>query len=110
MDEIPSTLDEAVEKVKELTCDSDEDLAAVKSMSEDEILSRIHHGLGRWIRNNWGLWEGSPLKTEIEKLGLHHADDMSGIILKCAIRDIQGRERDVPGMVKFYQDYWEKNK
>ena len=41
-----------------------------------------HTSLGRWIRNEWELWEGSKLKDNIEKLGFTHPDDMSNYIIE----------------------------
>lgn len=44
--------------------------------------NQFHFGLGMYIRNNWGLWSGGELRTEIETtFGASHADDMSSIIL-----------------------------
>ena len=48
----------------------------------------VHHSLGRWIRNNWGLWneEDNELKASLKKLGYSHPDDMSNYIIKQYIR------------------------
>jgi hypothetical protein len=40
-----------------------------------------HHGLGTWLRNNWGLWHGSRLQKYFTDRGVSHPDNMSGIIL-----------------------------
>ncbi len=40
-----------------------------------------HFGLGQSLRNSWGLWRGSRLKTYFINLGVKHPDNMSGIIL-----------------------------
>lgn len=44
----------------------------------------VHHSLGRWIRNNFGLWaeEDTPLKSELKELGYKHPDDMSNFIIE----------------------------
>ncbi len=52
-------------------------------MEEKDFLSRTHFALGMWIRNNWGLWAGSRLATYFDEQGIHHPDDMSGVILRC---------------------------
>jgi len=31
------------------------DLHALRNMKEDDLIL-LHHGLGRWIRNSYGLW------------------------------------------------------
>lgn len=40
-----------------------------------------HFGIGRYLRNNWGLWSGSRLKCYFELQGIAHPDQMSGIII-----------------------------
>ena len=47
-----------------------------------ETLIDYHHGLGRWMRNYWGLWSGGPLAKDMERLGLRHPDDMSMEIIR----------------------------
>jgi hypothetical protein len=44
---------------------------------------RYHHGIGQWIRNNWGLWGGSRLQRYFFSIGVFHPDEMSGTILDC---------------------------
>ena len=51
----------------------------------------VHHSLGRWIRNNWGLWneEDNELKTNLKKLGYIHPDDMSNYIIEQYIEHLK---------------------
>jgi hypothetical protein len=98
---IPQTLEEAINLTK-----NQMDAKFVQAHSEREIVANYHHSLGQFIRNSWGFWLNSPLKQELVKLGLSHPDDMSGLILQCAIRDMKGADRDIEGTVKRYQDYW----
>lgn len=43
----------------------------------------FHHGLGTWMRNNWGLWSGnSHLYDYYIEIGITHPDNMSGHILE----------------------------
>lgn len=39
--------------------------------SEDDM-TQYHHSLGRWIRNNWGLWAGARLSKYFNELGIKH--------------------------------------
>lgn len=76
-------------------------------MSEDSFLGSTHFGLGRWIRNNWGLWKGdSKLCEWFKRQGIHHPDDMSGIILASYYR----HKNDIPikleEQIQHYKDYW----
>ena len=51
----------------------------------------VHHSLGRWIRNNWGLWddEANDLKRIFTKIGISHPDDMSDHIIKWYIHHLK---------------------
>ena len=43
----------------------------------------FHHSLGRWIRNNFGLWEEqSELKAWLIDKSFTHPDDMSNYIIE----------------------------
>ena len=58
--------------------------------------------MGLWAKNS------SSLVKELNALGLFHADDMSGLVISSAIRDIEGKPRDIEGEIKIYQDHWKK--
>lgn len=57
-----------------------EGLAFVDSCSERDMI-QWHFNIGRWIRNNWGLWGEGKLKDYMRGLGFTHPDDMSQTIL-----------------------------
>ena len=73
---IPKTVDEAVKTLAKIVSKEDRDY-----LLENGAIS-MHHSLGRWIRNEWGLWTGSELKNELEKKGFEHPDDMSNYIIE----------------------------
>jgi hypothetical protein len=100
---IPTNLDECfTELLRELT---DSEIKIFKAGSEDETI-RYHNGLGRWMRNNWKLWLDSDLAKWFNSIGIHHADDMSGIILTSFWRHLHSKQVHLSAQVKFYQDYW----
>lgn len=103
----PTTLDEAVEALMQKL--SAEDKKAITSMTEDE-LHQVHHTLGQWIRNNWGLWQGGPLLDHMTSLGFIHADDMSGSIIREFWRHMNRLPSKIAEDVKLYKEYWEKYK
>jgi hypothetical protein len=75
--------------------------------SEDEAVSQSHHGLGTWIRDNWGLWEeGEQLHEYFKKLGLRHADEMSEVILTSYHRHLNSKELGLDEQFKKYIDFW----
>lgn len=75
---IPKTVDEAISTLEKILSDEDREY-----LLENGAIS-MHDSLGRWIRNEWGLWTGSELKDELMNMnkGLNHPDDMSNYIIE----------------------------
>lgn len=106
---IPSNLNECFSALDEMFKESEEDKAWFLSQSEDEAVGAFHHGLGRWIRNNWGLWtKNSELYNLFNDMGLWHADDMSGVILTSYHRKINNKEINLKEQIQHYIDYWKE--
>jgi hypothetical protein len=99
MMKLAKTIDEAIEIAKA-------NIRIPDGADESSVVSRYHHTLGRQMRNDWGLWGGGALRNEMIALGLTHPDDMSSLVLKCAYRDLKGQNRDIKGIVLYYQKYW----
>lgn len=107
--EIPESLEAAYLDLHKRLCP--EELSHVKNSPIERVVSLAHHGIGRWIRNNWGLWsQRGPLYEYFVSLGLWHADDMSGIILKGFVSYLQKVEFDIDKEVQHYLEYWEAQK
>lgn len=105
---IPNNLFEAISTLIE---DNKGQLETIASMNEDEFIDEAHHGLGRNLRNNWGLWlNENNLSKEFENQGIHHADDRSTIILRTFHRKINNVEFDIEGQIMEYINYWSANK
>jgi len=76
---------------------------------KNEDPAAFHHFTGRWIRNNWSLWDTeSSLHKEFNAIGIFHADDMSGIILETAHRILNKEPINLAGQVNYYKAYWTK--
>jgi len=108
---VPNTLEECFEVLKQKL--HPDDFKQFKEADEKEALAMAHHGLGRTIRNDWGLWtsvqdtgEVNELASYFLKLGLTHPDDMSGMILTSFHRHLNEKELDVEGQVEYYKEYW----
>ena len=76
----------------------------------------IHHSLGRFVRNTWGLWEtDESKKSDIVKFfnswGIYHADDMSAIIFQSLRKLLIDRDADIEfeKQVQHYKDFWKKH-
>jgi hypothetical protein len=50
------------------------------ALSAKEVIM-THFGMGMWIRNNWGLWAGGPLRAFFVAREVTHPDTMSGLVL-----------------------------
>lgn len=75
--EIPKNLEECY-----LILEKSQDIEEWLKESEDMAMAQAHHGIGMWIRNNWGLWkEEGELFKWFKENEVNHPDDMSGIIL-----------------------------
>jgi hypothetical protein len=99
---IPETLEEAVDRIYSHL--SDEDRPYFK---DESSFGWMHHGLGQHLRNEWGLWRGSPLKDYfMTTYGLGHADDMSGIILDSVRSKVLNKSFDIEKEVRRYKEYW----
>lgn len=78
---IPVDLPDCMRQLDSILTPENKEL--IRSLEEKDFLARTHLALGMWIRNNWGLWGGSRLATYFDEQGIHHPDDMSGVILRC---------------------------
>lgn len=80
---IPKTVEEAIEFLdKELNKEDKEFLIKHGAAS-------VHHSLGRWIRNNWGLWKSSELKGLLMEKGYSEPDEMSNHIIEEYIKHLK---------------------
>ncbi len=93
--EIPKTLEEAIEVLKELKGENGESIPP----------SAINT---RYLRNEWGLWRGSELAQWFFTKQIYHADDMSGIIVDSFERVINGNPIELDEQIKKYHKHWQK--
>jgi len=77
---IPKDMDEAIDSLDAIISPEDKRYIT-DSLSLDDFRLNCHHGLGMWIRNNWGLWRGSRLQKYFVNKNVFHPDDMSDNIL-----------------------------
>ncbi len=73
----------------------------IKCLPDREFGGYVHHGLGRYLRNNWGLWGRSKLAENLSQMGVFHPDDMSGIILDSYQRKLKGEAIKLEEQIKF---------
>ena len=56
---IPTNLEESVQALRDML--PQDELDKFASWDREDALARSHHGVGRWMRNNWELWKDSTL-------------------------------------------------
>jgi hypothetical protein len=66
---IPTDLEDCFKELKKML---PADLVEKMKSGPEKDMIKYHHGLGTWLRNNWGLWAGSRLRDYFKKLGLAH--------------------------------------
>lgn len=99
---VPRTLHDAIETlVRSLPRDTLQQLRA----AESDVTLELQDTLGRWMRDRWGLWAGSPLAESLRELGLDHPDDMSGVILTSFWRRLHFQPLRVEAQVQWYRAY-----
>ena len=89
MNKIPNSLEEAYTELDNMLVKEDKDY-----IIEHGAIS-VHNSLGRWIRNNWGLWEETPntLKSIFLEQNITHPDDMSNYIIESYINYIKNESK-----------------
>lgn len=104
---MPRNINECFLVLDEIFSESKEDFEWFKSASDSDAVSGLHNGLGRWIRNTWGLWsKDTELYSVLNNMGLWHADDMSSIIITSYHKKITGKKLALKEQVQYYNDYW----
>jgi len=104
-----------IEDVVDIILKENKDVEGIiefKYTSKKEVCSKFHHGFGTNIRNKFKLWDKTKnveLKEFFNKNEIHHADDMSGLIMTslwCRLNDI---EFNLEAEVVPYVKYWNKD-
>ena len=101
---IPETLDEAVAMIMEGLTQDDREWIIAGGEEYEWTLPSSYSGMG--MRNGWGLWGDSPLSRHFSRMGIYHADDMSGIVCQVVSRKVRKVPVELDGIVKYYRDYW----
>lgn len=107
---IPKNINECFNVLTEIFEQSkEEDRTWFKKSTEDEVSSNMHHDLGRWMRNTWGLWtKNTELFEILNNMGLWHADDMSTFIIVSYHRFINGKDLGFKEQIDRFIEYWKE--
>ena len=100
---IPKDLNDCVGRLK--TELGNEVTNSIMVMTEDEVIAKLNNGtsaVGMWIRNEWGLYDGSRLSLYFRNIGLSYPEDISAIILTALHRDLNKKEFDAKNLFSHY--------
>jgi len=95
---IPKDIYDCFTELNRLLNDSTKLMIKEKNTAFD--LSEYHMGIGRWMRNNWGLWGGSRLQTYFKNKNVKHPDNISGIILFAYCNYLKGENIDIDKIIE----------
>ena len=90
--EMPATVDAAVHRLLAMLPEADK--VGIAAKSQDELIE-LHFGLGTWIRNNFGLWQGNAALAQ--DAGTNEPDDIAGVIIEALwnhLRDAESKQGD----------------
>lgn len=85
---IPRNMCECFQQLDSLL--KQKDILEMKALKDASEMILYHHGLGTYLRNNWGLWGGSRLQLYFVRRGYFHPDNMSGDLLELYYEWLQG--------------------
>ena len=85
--EMPATVDAAVHRLLAMLPEADK--VGIAAKSQDELIE-LHFGLGTWIRNNFGLWQGNAALAQ--DAGTNEPDDIAGVIIEALWNHLRGDE------------------
>jgi hypothetical protein len=85
------TVDEAVQILLTLVPESEQ--ANIAEIPEDELI-RLHLGMGMWVRNNLGLWQGNEaLMADTGALDVDGAASVIGRAFWLRVREGKGLQQ-----------------
>ena len=90
--ELPATVDAAVHRLLAMLPEADK--VGIAAKSQDQLIE-LHFGLGTWIRNNFGLWQGNAALAQ--DAGTNEPDDIAGVIIEALwnhLRDAESKQGD----------------
>ena len=102
---IPKNIEEAFAELDRMLQQDDKDYIV-----ENGSIA-VHHSLGRWIRNNWELWddEANDLKRIFTDIGISHPDDMSDHIIKWYIHHLKNDDDFYKKEIKIIKERHNEN-
>ena len=85
---IPQNIGDAIDEIIRLS--PKESIEKFKNGNEDEVVKKLHFGLGKWLSINWNFEYGSRYSHYLRELGVTYPDDMISFTLRSLHRHLNG--------------------
>ncbi len=105
---IPKDVNEALLELNRLT--DAESKAKLKTMTEDEVVSKLFFSFGRWMSHNWSFYEGSRLTVNLRSMGIYAPEDMSRFLMILFHRSLNKKPLEIKELLKRFQAKAEREK
>lgn len=102
----PTNLEECYEYIDSINVADSERFIS----NPEDVIINTHHGFGRMLRNELGLWDGSKLSRWFKNQGIKHPDDMSHCIIVSYHRFKNGKDVKFDEQVKKCKEFYESMK
>lgn len=76
---IPKDMEDAFVELNRLS--EPQAISKFKNAPEEEVLAKLHYGLGQWIIKNWNFYDGSRFSHYLKEMEVSHPDDMAQFIM-----------------------------
>jgi hypothetical protein len=76
------------------------------AFSDEEVDSKTHASLGKWIDHKWQITQGSRISNYFKRMGVPHPEYTIGIILTSYHRYLHKKELKLKEQVTYFKEKW----
>ncbi|MBV8253102.1 MAG: hypothetical protein JO154_10885 [Chitinophaga sp.] len=103
---IPADLNECMQQLDKFVSDSDK--VRYKEMPVYFFIGAMEQRYGSWIRQHWGLWKQSRLKSYFETFGISGPQDISKLIFQRYYHHLKGQQDEFGESMQYYMAHLEE--
>ena len=87
-----------------LSVDAKNTLSNYTLSALDSVVNKSNEGVGAYIRNSWGLYEGSRLSKYFKDIGLSFPEDISMVVLEAYQLHLKDQKIDPKALFQKYKE------
>jgi hypothetical protein len=99
---IPKDIEDAFVELNRLA--EPQAIAKFKNASEEEVLTKLHYGLGQWIIKNWNFYDGSRFSHYLKEMEVSHPDDMAQFTMGSWHRHLNNKPLQLEERAREYRE------